>query len=888
MKPDHSLTEVRIKQEMIEEAVNEHAAFQEVESLSSSDNESDSEMSEADSETTRLFNSTDESDESDSSDGLMDTENVFVKRKSEMTDESQKQKRQHVIKAQETKKKNPSPTSTTEGSRLVPQPDGNDNHQAFCEEGTDETESMIQGINDDIGARQTVSDEMNKKENSEYYKKIRQSTTDSDAEWERIASTSKRIHNNGKASVVNVNSHGQLGGTKKVQFKDPVRVVTEYTDWQATDLKHRGFQMVDQAEKISTPIKIEFNVDKICSEFNLIQEVSNLFDNMAQQDSGIKIREEVKGTILWELGCPLPENEQFIDLFKMRDQSYRNGNKKVTIFCVVEAKYTMNRMKYSEPVKSYIFQKNIWVKPDFYSTEVVSCPGFFTLVHPKMTNKRKFEEDMQEILRGTEINKLDEIVKVWENNRTRESDDNRVEIPKFHVETNVRKWGGIHTEVLSMHCSTNDANYLKYLLSEASSQGRLEKGVFVPTGIHLMEGKEVMYQLLKEHKEFVESVTSFQLSGLTVEEMNKVNGQSDSIKQFLMRADGVWAIEQTYQTNHNGQWMVVVDKIKVHSFQEFITEHIRLIYKTKSGKQPKLITYQIDQHTYGYRLLLVDSTFGKVSTYAEALKKRFPQLHNTGTQDPNGTKRTPRERNPKQVEVQLSRDTPGSWTHTSKESMNEHSVKVSDKHTSLSTRAAKGSDRKSADTGTVLSSQTQEDVIKNTNSRVRNERIYQDGKQPDINTTLQKKLEQFDKEWQQKLQEFDAMNAKITKKLNKTIEDRVDKMLDIKIKQISNTVSTNVTTRIVSAMKKLFPAQAFQSEDEISDMNNFSPETLCQTKDTSRNEEPQSHMEGISNPISQPTSPEMDTDLINIQSHTVNPTDSPHDEQTEESSRLVT
>ena len=85
-------------------------------------------------------------------------------------------------------------------------------------------------------------------------------------------------------------------------------------------------------------------------------------------------------------------------------------------------------------------------------------------------------------------------------------------IPKFHLENSTRKWGVIKSEVLSINCTKEDAKYLKYLFAEASSQNLFNKWLFVPSGIHLMEGKEVMHGLLTEHNEFVDTLTSFMVS----------------------------------------------------------------------------------------------------------------------------------------------------------------------------------------------------------------------------------------------------------------------------------------------------------------------------------------------------------------------------------------
>ena len=70
-----------------------------------------------------------------------------------------------------------------------------------------------------------------------------------------------------------------------------------------------------------------------------------------------------------------------------------------------------------------------------------------------------------------------------------------------------------------MYCSKEDSKYLKMLCVEASLQKTLRHGVFVPSGIHLLEGKEVLADILKEQKTFLQGITSVQLNGISVDTM---------------------------------------------------------------------------------------------------------------------------------------------------------------------------------------------------------------------------------------------------------------------------------------------------------------------------------------------------------------------------------
>ncbi len=101
----------------------------------------------------------------------------------------------------------------------------------------------------------------------------------------------------------------------------------------------------------------------------------------------------------------------------MKEQSYRKGNKKVILYCVVELIHPINRIKYSEPTKRYIFEQNIWLKPDFYATQIVSCPGLITLVHPKLTNKVELTDTLIRMLGEVPTDTEEDVVKEWKQHR---------------------------------------------------------------------------------------------------------------------------------------------------------------------------------------------------------------------------------------------------------------------------------------------------------------------------------------------------------------------------------------------------------------------------------------------------------------------------------------
>ena len=336
-------------------------------------------------------------------------------------------------------------------------------------------------------------------------------------------SDATRTNNNmtGPTQKTNVNIRQNNPQAKRqVSFgKTTTKVITNTIPKMYGSQRERGVRMVENKEKLSTPVRIEFNIPHALEEFNIVEACLALFEQLRVGDQYIRILTGNKTTIIWEHNMQLPESDQFIDLFSMQEQVFRKGHKKISLYCTIESARPINQLKFREPLKSYLVQNDIWIKPDLYATKVVSSPGFMTLAHPRITNKTEYTIELEESLSQTKLEENEEVVQEWKKHNPRKQTENGSFVPKFHLETSLRKWGVIHVEVISIHCSQEDAQYLKMLFAEASSQGLILKGLFIPTGLHLIEGKEVVKQLLEEQQNYIQRVTSVQIEGISVRDM---------------------------------------------------------------------------------------------------------------------------------------------------------------------------------------------------------------------------------------------------------------------------------------------------------------------------------------------------------------------------------
>ncbi len=212
--------------------------------------------------------------------------------------------------------------------------------------------------------------------------------TESDREWEvishKIRSTSNK---NNFEKVLKQDKHNSTIPTRKrvgglYRNRPTVRVLTTNKSITTTKelMKNRGGYMTKDKQTKFTQLKVEFNLLNTTDVFNIILAVETLFKTFVQVDPTIRVYNHANTLLLWEENSILCKDDEFVKYFKMREQTFRKGNKKVTIYFGVESNYNINSINFQDPVKSFLLNNNIWIKPGLYSTKTVSSPGFFTMV----------------------------------------------------------------------------------------------------------------------------------------------------------------------------------------------------------------------------------------------------------------------------------------------------------------------------------------------------------------------------------------------------------------------------------------------------------------------------------------------------------------------------
>jgi len=154
---------------------------------------------------------------------------------------------------------------------------------------------------------------------------------------------------------------------------------------------------------------------------------------MQEVDITIKIKSASEENVEWTKLSALPEDEEFTKHFQVKDFSYRKM-RKIVVYMTLVTRLHINRLKYGEQVKEHLFCNNIWFKPDRFETKVESSPGIITMLHPKMTNRDDYKDEIYVALQAALKNFHDQGKELDQGSTKMPTESNgfhRKTIPKF-------------------------------------------------------------------------------------------------------------------------------------------------------------------------------------------------------------------------------------------------------------------------------------------------------------------------------------------------------------------------------------------------------------------------------------------------------------------------
>ena len=460
------------------------------------------------------------------------------------------------------------------------------------------------------------------------------------------------------------NNNRDGGQRKKVSFRasgsfNAVRtgsgfhVIAKSQPSAKEQLAHRGRNLIEEERFLVTSIKVEFNLASTVTEYNIREQFLNLLVLFRRHDRKLRVKASTGEHKEWSDFTQLPEDSEFNHSFQLVTREFRN-HKKVILHCKLITEKPLNKIKYAEEVKTYIFSHNIWLKADRYDSKAEGSPGFFAMLHPKMINRVAYTGKLTSILTQIVQASDGEAItdKKFPEAETSLPTGGQLTVPPFHLEVSQKKWGKIKVDVLRVNCALDDADALKQLLVIASEQNTSQHGLFIPVGIHLMTGPDTLTQILQDHATFLGDVRGIPITGISPVQMNSTlaNG-SATLQDSITGLDGVLSVEQTRDTQHMGKWLILTTSAKEATVLETVTGLLKNLTPAAQSQGFLTVGKQfVRPHA---------SKMNRVHSYAEALTQKFPATasgHPTKHSQEAGP--LPKESTPQTVRPALPKTSP--------------------------------------------------------------------------------------------------------------------------------------------------------------------------------------------------------------------------------------
>ena len=469
----------------------------------------------------------------------------------------------------------------------------------------------------------------------------------------------------------------------------------------------------------------------------------------------------------------------------------------------------INRIKYRSEVKDHLFQNDIWFKPDRFETKVESSPGIITMVHPKLVNRDEYTLEIEKaittlfnMILPSATNDTGTLLETYD----KDIIGDRRSPPKFYLESSVKKWRDIKAEVLRVTCAKVDSECLKLLLAATCEKGLLQRGTFVPEGLHLIEGKELVYTILQRHEQFTQSIIGVPLSGINYRDfVNKQPDTDKSMRDLIHEITGVISVETLRDRNQIGRYVILLHKTREDEVMKQLEKMMESLYKRQTGQARMIIAGE-------KKLRHPESHRHGVLTYAEILSTKFQQQPKKAATSKSTSPAVGRPEEDKKPAGQVQPKNPNYDTVPLENKsilMDQHNTNKIQEFNKLIQKIDKMA--------------TQQDKLEKAQAtlqkvqKLNNDLVLQKFKQTEdntrddkINTIIDKKLVKLQAEQENRLQET-------TQSLKKDI----DVVLDKKIKEMSDSVANQVGTQILAMFKQfMLPQEVQDTTAPKGDMSN--------------------------------------------------------------------
>ena len=371
-------------------------------------------------------------------------------------------------------------------------------------------------------------------------------------------------------------------------------------------IQERGDKMIETKQTFLTTTKLEFNLANGATQFSVRQATTNVLLKLQGIDKTLKVKSTNDDTEWTNINTIPSDPTLFSKHFKVREENPPRGAKKIVIHFILHTSQKFNDIKYDIGIFNYLKQERIYLKVDKFETSKIATPGFLIDIHPHLTNLTYLQEIMTEKMETTRMQDKT-VIEEWKKenpariNRASMTNmeqiiaDRTHVIPKFTLHAGKRAFGAetsrVETVCIIIECAATDAKYLKALLSSIYSNQECTRGMFVPSGIHLMESPTVLCNLLRRHNKYLQTTSAVPIFGmkahaLQTEIILEKDDEKLDLEEFTQRFfPCIESIEPTNKTNSEGKWFIICRQPQLTAVHNYVDETLLDIYTRFAAKE---------------------------------------------------------------------------------------------------------------------------------------------------------------------------------------------------------------------------------------------------------------------------------------------------------------
>jgi hypothetical protein len=227
-----------------------------------------------------------------------------------------------------------------------------------------------------------------------------------------------------------------------------------------------------------------------------------------------------------------------------------------------------------------------------------------------------------------------EDVDAWKAQTTLDYDEetDNTPVPLFHLKKKDFAFGNgnlrVATVLLQVNCAVADARYLKTLMSDAFLHDYMDRGTFLPSGLHLITDTATLKQKLSDHNEFLEKTENIPVVGLPPTAFSIP--AATNLERFIHESRLFSTVESTSASERLGKHFFITTKDKSEAAKQWIDSE--LTEWAQEFIYPELRTPTFDHP----RRTVLGSLSSSIATYASRL-----QLETAETEDGDYNRKAP-------------------------------------------------------------------------------------------------------------------------------------------------------------------------------------------------------------------------------------------------------